>query len=156
MDSKNNQMNVVDLLINNEVNVGKLYRAYAKRFREHCNFWADLASGEVEHAFWIRKLASKIADGTVFVNENRFNAAAIKTFSRYLESELTKANESGISLIAALTTALYIEESLIEQKYFEVFDGDSIEFKKTMIDLANGTKDHRSKIKELLNEARAI
>ena len=156
MDSKNNQMHVVDSLINNEVNVGKLYRAYAERFREYCSFWADLASEEVKHASWIRKLALKVADGTVIINDKRFNASAIKTFSNYLERELIKVNKDDIPLINALSTALYIEESLIEQKYFEVFDGDSIEFKKTMIDLANGTKDHRSKIKELLNKARAI
>ena len=156
MDSKKNQMYIVELLINNEVNVGKLYRAYAEQFLDYCSFWSGLASEEAEHASWIRKLASKVAGGAVIINDRRFNASAIKTFSDYLERELIKVNKSGISLISALSTALYIEESIIEQKYFELFDGDSIEFKKTLIDLANATKDHRSRVKEALNKARSI
>ena len=156
MDSKESQMYIVELLVNNEVNVGKLYRAYAEQFPDYCSFWAGLASEEAEHASWIRKLASKVAEGAVIINDRRFSASAIKTFSGYLERELIKVNESGISLISALSTALYIEESIIEQKYFELFDGDSIEFKKTLIDLANATKNHLSRVKEALNKARSI
>jgi len=108
MDTKKSQMYIVDLLINNEANVGKLYREYAEQFPDYCSFWSGLANEEVEHAAWIRKLASKVAEGIVIVNDRRFNTAAIKTFSDYLERELIKVNKSGISLISALSTALYI------------------------------------------------
>ena len=156
MDSKESRMYIVELLINNEINVGKLYRAYTEQFPDYCSFWSGLASEEAEHASWVRKLASEVAEGAVLVNDKRFNASAIKTFSDYLGRELIKVNKSGISLISALSTALYIEESIIEQKYSELFDGDSVEFKKTLIDLANATKDHRSRIKEALNKARPV
>jgi len=51
---------------------------------------------------------------------------------------------------------LYIEQSIIEQKYFEVFEGDTIEFKKVLLDLADATKTHLGKVEEVLHKVRGV
>ena len=156
MGAEKNRMYIVELLMDNEIGVGKLYRAYAKHFPDYRTFWTALAGEEVEHASWLGKLASKVTEGSVLIDERRFNTAAIKTFSEYLERELDRVNRSGISLIGALSTALYIEQSIIEQKYFEVFEGDTIEFKKVLLDLADATKTHLGKVEEVLHKIRGV
>ncbi|MDD5509647.1 MAG: hypothetical protein PHI12_02365 [Dehalococcoidales bacterium] len=156
MGAEKNRMYIVELLMDNEIGIGKLYRAYAKHFPDHRTFWTALAGEEVEHASWLGKLSLKIEEGSVLIDERRFNTSAIKTFSDYLERELDKVNKSGISLIGALSTALYIEQSIIEQKYFEVFEGDTVEFKKVLLDLADATKTHLGKVKEALSKVRDV
>ena len=49
---------------------------------------------------------------------------------------LASAREPGMSPINALSVALYIEESIIEQRFFEVFAADAPELKRVLADLA--------------------
>ena len=126
MDSSLSSEAIIDLLAQNEERIRKLYEAYAEKFPDYRVFWNDLAGEEAEHAAWIRKLASKAKEGTIIVNKGRFNTAAISTFSNYVDKELTNLKTSSVSLIGALSVALYLEESIIEHNYFEVFEGDSL------------------------------
>jgi hypothetical protein len=49
----------------------------------------------------------------------------------------------------ALSISLYIEESMIEHKYFEVLDSDPQELKATFNKLKNETDKHLRTIKEV-------
>jgi len=68
----------------------------------------------------------------------------------YLEKELVKLNKQEIPLIEALSTTFYIEQSLIESRFFEVFQTDSAELKHTLTKLRDDTTAHRNKAKEKL------
>ena len=57
--------------------------------------------------------------------------------------------EKGVTLDQALTTALRLEESLIEKRFFEVFDSDSPELKEVFQDLSRETEAHIEKIKHM-------
>jgi rubrerythrin len=50
--------------------------------------------------------------------------------------------------------AVYIEESIIEQRYFEVFAADAPELKRILADLANATKGHLEKVREEFGKQR--
>jgi hypothetical protein len=79
---------------------------------------------ETSHAGWLRGLLAKMKEGSLSISRDRFKLQPVRGFSGYLERELATANEPGMSPINALSVALYIEESIIEQRYFEVLAAD--------------------------------
>ena len=148
------QSNVVGLLAKNEESIGHLYEVYAERLPEYAEFWTELVTEETEHSNWIHELMRKVGDGSVFIAKGRFRGQAIQTFLGYLEREIAKAKTAKISLIESLSTALYIEKSLIERKYFEVFDSDSAELGHLLEDLRSATEWHIQKIEKVWSEHR--
>ena len=143
---------ILDKLASNEESVAKLYRGYADTFPVLREFWSSLAGEEVDHASCIRSLGGQIGILPVFMDESRFNAVAIQTFSDYLDKELSRLKEQEIPLIEALSITLYIEQSLIESKFFEVFKTDSAELQRILTKLRDETLAHRNRAKETLEK----
>jgi hypothetical protein len=99
----------------------------------------------------VQKLQSLVIQGSATFNEGRFNPIAIQTFLNYLKNESEKVTGQQRSIINALSITLYLEESLIENKYFEIIDGDSKEIKQILNSLASATQSHISKVREVFN-----
>ncbi|MBE0430857.1 MAG: DUF2202 domain-containing protein [Dehalococcoidia bacterium] len=145
------QPNMLLRLAENEEAIAALYQEYAGRFPEYDSFWRGLAHDEEEHAGWIRVLGSTDAPDEVFVDRTRFNEQAIQTYLDYLRRELAKVQQGETTLLNALAVTLYIEESLIERKYFEVFDTDAPRLKQVLQNLAAATRTHVEKARETLD-----
>ena len=148
MDLRGNVSDVVEAMAKNEEAVSRLYQAYADKFPAQKAFWSGLAADETTHAAWIRGLQAKMREGSLSINRDRFKIQPVRGFTAYLERETTTAREPGMSPINALSVALYIEESIIEQRFFEVFVADAPELKRILSDLANSTKGHLDKVRE--------
>ena len=155
MDLKSNVSEVIEAMAKNEEAVSRLYQAYADRFPGQKAFWSGLAADEISHAGWIRGLQAKMRDGSLTVNRDRFRIQPVRGFSAYLERELTSAQEPGMSPINALSVAVYIEESMIEQHYFEVFAPDGPELKRVLSDLLTATRSHLDKVRDEWGKQRA-
>lgn len=155
MDSNIDSEAVYEMLAQNEERLSELYGLYAEKYPEYEDLWNSLAEEESQHAAWIRKITSWSEEGVIKINRNRFNIPAIRTFSNYVDKEISNAKNSIVSSINALSIASYIEDSIIEHNYFEVFDGDSLELRNTLLDLANATNKHRNMVKQALKEAKA-
>ena len=149
------QLNIVNKLSGLEDAVGRLYEVYAAIFPEYQEFWANLVTDEHKHAAWIRELNSLINNCSFVFNEGRFKIEIIEKFLGYLHEELEKAQARAVSLINALSITLYIEESLIEQRYFEVVEGDSPELKRVLLDLARDTQKHIALTRSTFNSYKA-
>ena len=147
-------MNIPEMLVANEEKIGQLYNSYALRFNEYSDFWERMAKEENGHAEIIRKCIIEIADGSLTLNEKRFNFQALKTYSDYLDKELKLSQDSRLSLIHALSTALYIEQSLIEARFFEAFEGGSENLKKLMALHRLNEKEHLERVRLLINTTR--
>ena len=148
------QLRVIELLAEYEIMIGRLYKEYAQKFLDWKDFWSKLSAEERGHANWILKLCSKIKEGSVFFKEDRFNKKAIKTSLKYLNNQLSEAQMQDISLIKALSTARDIENGLIEKKFFEIFEGDPIELKHVLLNLAAATREHYNRIEKVWKETR--
>ncbi|UCH50797.1 MAG: hypothetical protein JSV54_07210 [Chloroflexota bacterium] len=145
---------IVEMLAKNEEAVAQLYSAYADRFLEYKDFWSGLAVEEIDHAAELRKLCEITVKGGLYISQGRFNTTAIGTFSSYLEKESAPSRVKEVSLINALSVAVYIEESIIEHKFFDVFETDSVELKQILLNLAAETKRHLEQVRQLWNEHR--
>ncbi len=148
MDFRGSAGEVIEAMARNEEAVGRLYQAYADRFPAKKDFWSGLAAEEVTHAEWIRGLQARMKEGAVAINKDRFKLQAVRAFSSYLEREMASAREPGLSPVNALSVALYIEESIIEQRYFETAVADSPEMKRVLADLVNSTRAHLEKVRQ--------
>jgi len=147
-----NRSTVIEKLASNEKFIARLYKGYADAFSILREFWISLAVEEAQHASWIRNLGIETETKQVFADEGRFNTLAIQAFMDYLDKELAKLNEQEVSLIEALSITLYIEQSLVESKVFEIFKTDSAELKHTLTKLRDDTLVHCKRAKEELEK----
>lgn len=143
-------------LASNEESAAKLYQKYSDAFPILREFWKGLASEEIYHASCIRSLKEQTEALSGFVDEDRFNSTAIQTFSDYLGRELSRLDEQEVPLIEALSITFYIEQSLIESKFFEVFKTDSAKVRATLIRIRDQTTAHRNKARETLEKYKKI
>jgi rubrerythrin len=143
------QLVILNTLAELEESVGRLYEAYAALFPDYRQFWSDLVGEEKQHGVWVRELRDLVEIGKAKFSENRFNIFAIQAYINYLKEELEKA--TGRTLVNALSIASYIEESLMENKYFEIIDGDSEELRQTLRNLAGATQTHIERVRATLN-----
>jgi len=155
MELKEYQKNILNLLIEHEAEIGKLYAVYADKFQEYKEFWSELSKEEEKHANWIKDLAKMIEDGKVFFDQKRFNLEAISSSLTELKTNILKSKHDDVLLINALSAAYYYEMALIERKFFEVFDTDSAELKNVLFNLSEETIKHQKKIKEALEKERS-
>ena len=149
MSAKEHQADVIEMLANNEEMLSRLYKAYAKKFPEHKDFWAKLASEELGHAKWVRRLHSGVDQDEVYFKEGKFRKKAIQNFSTYLKERLAAIRTREMSLVNALSIALDVENAYIESKIFKVFKADHKELKHLLKNLDKGTRDHRDRIRKL-------
>lgn len=143
-----NPIFVIESLAQNEELIGQLYQAYADRFPIRKQFWQSLACEEKMHAGWLRQFGQM--QGNIKVS-SRFSIAAISTYGAYVKKENELALSGMINDRQAMVTSLYIEESLIEKKFFDVFSGGDQLFKEMLTRLVAETKNHILKIKTQLN-----
>ena len=141
-------MEILDKLAENEEHISRLYRVYAEIMPAHKEFWSKLADEEIEHASWIRNFAEGVEGGTLAIDEKRFPRNALQTYSQYLDGSIDRAARKGVDVMGAFTTAIYIEESLVELKFFEVIDSGSEEFDDVLLHLKKDTIEHNKRIKE--------
>lgn len=86
MKSYDKASEIIEKLASNEEYATRLYEGYAEAFPALHDFWTDLATEEIQHASWIRNLGLKAEKGCMFIEEGRFNIAAVQTFMKYLKS----------------------------------------------------------------------
>jgi len=146
------QLKIIELLAEHEKKISRLYKEYSLKFPEQKDFWSKIAKEEIEHASWILKLRSKVKEGSVYFEEDRFNKEAIKTSLKYVESQITKVQNKEISAKNALSVARDLENGLIEKKFFEVFKPDCREIKQVLLDLTIATREHYNRIKKVWKE----
>ncbi|MGB2696592.1 MAG: ferritin family protein [Candidatus Zixiibacteriota bacterium] len=152
MSTKDEQINIVDTLAKHEEAINRLYRTYADKFPDHQEFWMNLATDESKHSEWLRKLLDKAKEGTVFIDEKRFKVQAIQTSLDFILRQIADAENDKIEFKNALSVALDIERAMIEKKYFEVFEGDSVELKHVLLALAESTKEHIHRVERAWTE----
>lgn len=144
------QLRILDKLSELEETIGKIYEVYAELFPDYRQFWLGLSDEEKQHSRWINSLRSENIHGFTTFNVDRFNVFAISTFISYLNDELGKATNRERSLVNALSISRYIEESLIEHKYFEILVDDSPKTKQILTSLGVATHNHAEKVREAL------
>jgi EAL domain-containing protein (putative c-di-GMP-specific phosphodiesterase class I) len=154
MDSKDYQINIMETMAKREEAVAELYKVYGEKFAPYRQFWLELSEEEVGHAGLIRQLIEKLRAGLVFFNNERFTAQAINDSLEYVRENIESLKTKEISEINALAIAYDLETGLLERKFFEIVESDSVEIKHLLSSLAEATSHHREVVKRAFEEKR--
>jgi len=143
---------LLEALRRHELVIARLYEVYAKRFPEYEEFWMELSREEIQHADWIGGLAARVEDGSDCFVVNRFPIGAVEHSIAYVEGLANAPGQPDFLLMNAVSTALYLEKALIENKYFEVFSGDGVETKRILNALTQSTQTHYQRLHKVWQE----
>ncbi len=141
---------ILDLLKQVELSVGKLYTAFARAFPEDAPLWMSLAAEEERHAERIDELKEMITRDRPQFTPDKFTAAGLKTYLDGLGESRRKLASGEISRRQALVLARDFENTLSEGAFYRVVQSGLPQFKKIcdLIDLETAT--HRLKIQAYL------
>ena len=137
---------ILGALKEHELAIANLYKVYAEIFPECKDLWMELSREELQHAKWLDTLQAGVEENSEDFVVDRFPMAAIEHSIDYVKQSAAKAHQADFLLINALSTALQLEKALIENKYFEVFESDSNNTKRTLDRLAQCTQIHYEKL----------
>ena len=101
---------------------------------------------------WIGGLAAKVENGSECFIVNRFRVGAVEHSIAYVEGLANAPDQPDFLLMNAVSTALYLEKALIENKYFEVLSGDGAETKRILNALTQSTQAHYQRVNSLRRE----
>ncbi len=146
------QLNIIIKLAELEKSIGRLYDVYTSLFPGHQHFWSSLAREEEIHARIIGELYLPVIRNETRFDERSFNLPILERFISYIEEEAGKALRQERTFINALSISLYIEESLIEQKYFSFVEASTNQIKQVLDRLAADSRRHAWKVREEFNE----
>jgi hypothetical protein len=149
MVEKSETLHAIELLKAIEVTVATIYDGFANKFPVHKDYWTQLADEERIHAQWIENLFEEAASGSINMKKGRFNTNAIQLFLTYAEDILDQIHKEAISLTQAVDMAIDLETSLLERKFYDVFDGDSDILQQTFLKMTDQTSDHIIKIHKI-------
>ena len=153
MESHENEVKVIELLIQHEEAIRELYLAYANKFMDLEEFWFGIAQDEKKHAEWIRGVLGKMQEGPVRFNADLFKNDAVQDSLDFVKKLTMEADGDDLTLVDALKHAFDLEKTMIEEKFFEIFEGIPADLATVLKSLIEGTKYHVEIIeKELTRE----
>lgn len=134
--------------------IGRLYKTYAERFPEQAEFWSRLSREEEQHATWIETLAEQMRDDPTGLVTHRFPLAAIEHSIAFVEKLIVKAGMPDVTPVNAISAALNLEQGLLENKYFEVFETDRAKTKRVLELLKDKTRSHYAIVQQAWQDTR--
>ena len=147
---------ILEAMKEHELALSELYEVYAGKFSEYKDFWTKFSKEEIQHADWVNTLQTRIEESPDDFVVERFAIGAVEHSTEYIKKLANTARQSDMLLINALSTAVHLEQALLEKKYFEVFEGDSAKTKYILSLLAQSTQKHYDKLHAVWQEHRSL
>jgi rubrerythrin len=141
---------IISAMTKHELALAELYKAFGEQVVSMKDFWSRLAHEETQHAATLQRLAGNMVHKPLYLNERKFNTAAVRTSLRFLEGKTNEIRRDGTTALKALGLALDQEQSMLENRYFEVFETDSPEIGKVFSMLRRETTRHAEEIRATL------
>ena len=135
-----------------ELILAKMYKQFSKSHPNQKQFWSKLAHEESMHAKWIKSLGQHYRNGNIGLTDVKISPQAIKTSISHLERQTEASKNGNLTLLNAVSIALDIEKSMIDNKIFEIFDLTDAKNVKIRAGLEKETVKHRQKLEQLYSE----
>jgi hypothetical protein len=142
MHSAKEQFVMLKKLAELEKAVSRLYRLYAERFLDFRQFWVTLANYKLKHADDLIKIDWKIHYADTKCQEDRFNIWGIERSLEFVKNHIKSMEDAKITHKKALSTALEIEKSILQYRFYDSYDTDSAEIKGVLEQLKHDTEEH--------------
>ncbi|AQX73559.1 hypothetical protein [Dehalococcoides mccartyi] len=143
---------IIQLMAKNETMIGQLYRLYANRFPEEKTFFLGIASEEDNHHAWIENISKQATELQSALKLDTFTPSAVKAYQNYLMQEMQPERIHQLNLHQALSISLYIEKSLLEKHFLEIFKNGDPKLEYVTNSLVTATLEHAQRVQAKLNE----
>ena len=117
--------NPVQILIETEEDIGRLYEAYARKMPEHEEFWFGLVLEEADHSTMVHSLVKKLDTESVSFSSVPEVIHKLREFRDFLVGEKEKVKKEEVSFTDALQVAIDIENSIIKNGIYHLFTNPS-------------------------------
>lgn len=148
-------LEIAKKLIECELAISKLYSTCVEYFPEQSSFWNGLAQEEIKHGNTIEELLSQVDGKMLKLNKTRFNIRPLEISIEHVESIIDRIELGELDLIKVLSLALDIEQSVIESKYYEIFEGGTREYSDRLKQVRNESRGHAMLIRDMKQKALA-
>lgn len=139
---------ILGLFAENEEKVARLYEIFSRKIYGYKGYWAKMAKEEFEHATLLEKLEKDFQGGDEYFDLKNYSKEIIENIGYFLDAKIREAKINHISQKEALEIAMRIEQSLLEDKSFEIFHPKEKRITKILLKLNQDSKHHLQKLKK--------
>jgi hypothetical protein len=144
--------NLLFLFAYNEKRIKQLYSLYAVSFPSEQAEWQRLALEEGGHAAILHSLGERFQGSKDVYLITASGFRILGYVRRFLEKEIRRARRGKVLAAAAITTAIRLELSMLEKRYFDVFESATAEIKSGIERLNRETEIHASRLRKMLKK----
>ena len=145
MTSPRESLSVLAMLIIHEDLIAQLYEIYARKIKGYEQFWADLSHEEVAHASALCQVNPKK------LRNRQLNPRIVLTSLDYLRILLANTQRD-VSPYVALFTALQVEKSILEQRFYEPRNDDDNVTRRVFSSMARETEGHIASLEKAMKD----
>jgi hypothetical protein len=145
---------IVQMLSDHELALKELYQIYAAKIPSLQDFWLRLAQDEQCHSEWLGSLLSKpgVDDSSGPCCWPR--PTAVESSLKYVRTQIVRAKQGEVTLLAALSVAKDLESALLEKEFFRVAESTCPEVRAVLGRLVSATERHGRAVVKALDTAK--
>jgi len=146
----------IEGLVEIEEALSEIYQLFAERFPANQDLWSGMAREETAHAEWVRDLYRRVEEGSLALSKDRFRVEGIQLFLDYVKDKFEEAKEEKLPFLHALDIALDLESSLLERRFYEIFETDPESSEQPLLDMEQQIQAHRERLREALDHEKGL
>ncbi|MBN2790052.1 MAG: hypothetical protein JXR69_07670 [Candidatus Delongbacteria bacterium] len=151
MKTREEIVEIVELLARNEQALADLYTSYSEKFPDF-KLWTFLRKEEEDHFHLVISIKDNVEDGSVDFSDMHFSVKTITMAIEQVLNELKIVENGGRTLGKAIKFALKLESSMLEKNFLNYFSSDDPELEKVLVQLRTDTKSHQNILEKALDE----
>lgn len=144
MEEKSDSQADMEVLVDSEETVGRLYELYAKAFPEHENFWMALAVEEADHASAALDLIGFVNEGNAAFLRDSLPLDDVEKLRGEVQEQLEHVERKDITFMDALNAAREVEKTMVEGAFYRAFEGERDDVRGLLEYLDGSSKRHLS------------
>ncbi len=138
---------VLNLLIEAELEMAEFYKTCKEVYVVPEDFWEELVKAELRHGKNIEKMKEIVnIKHELFTLNRPIKKEGVNTFIKYIEEQKNRVIRGELDELKLLYIARDIEQSIIENKFYEIVSTNDVEFNNLTRFVLQDTNYHKERI----------
>jgi len=145
--------NLFKIFSQNESKIAQLYALYALAIPSQEKMWTRLSGEEIKHAMVLQKLDTVYGDSEKLYTAIEGARNILDYVGNFIDEQLAAAQSRDINVQEAISTAMRLEQSMIERKCFDIVSSNEPEIISILETLNKETENHFQILKMHINDS---
>jgi len=142
MKTREDIIEIVDLLAQNEQAMADLYYSYGENFPDF-KLWEFLQDEEEKHNDLVLSIMDNVEDGSINFDDMHFSVRTISMAIDQTLNEIAITENGSRKLEQAIEFALKLESSMLEKNFLNYFSSTDPDVQNLLKELKKDTKSHK-------------